>query len=115
MLLVNRLEVSDIRCHFMTRVMGSHFFTPDSRRSAASQPRISQGLRVEFDRPCWPSSCNSNVREREGAELIFGTRDQPRTPGSASTIIDGQRCERDAVVVEFPGGYIAEIHSITKK
>jgi hypothetical protein len=23
--------------------------------------------------------------------------------------------ERDAVVVRFPGGYIAEIHSITKK
>jgi predicted enzyme related to lactoylglutathione lyase len=23
--------------------------------------------------------------------------------------------ERDAVVVRFPGGYIAEIHSVTKK
>jgi len=23
--------------------------------------------------------------------------------------------ERDAVVVQFPGGYIAEIHSVTKK
>jgi hypothetical protein len=44
------LEVSDIWCHFMTRVMGSHFFTRDSRRSAASQPRISRGLRVECDR-----------------------------------------------------------------
>src|SRR6267154_5897502 len=43
-------EVSDIRCHFMTRVMGSHFFTRDSRRSAASQARISRGLRVECDR-----------------------------------------------------------------
>jgi hypothetical protein len=26
-----------------------------------------------------------------------------------------QTDERDAVVVQFPGGYIAEIHSITKK
>jgi hypothetical protein len=33
----------------MTRVMGSHFFTRDSRRSAASQPRILRGLRVECD------------------------------------------------------------------
>ena len=74
-----------LRCHFMTRVMGSHFFTRESRRSAVSQPRISRGCALSMTVPCWPSSCNSNVREREVTELIFEPRDQPRTPGRAST------------------------------
>jgi hypothetical protein len=53
----------------MTQVMGSHFFARDSRRSAASQPRILRLCALSVTVPCWPSSCISNVREREGAEF----------------------------------------------
>ena len=78
-------EVSDIRCHFMTRVMGSHFLTRDQGDLRLHSLEYREGCALSVAVRCWPSSCNSNVREREGAELLFEPCDQPGTPGSAST------------------------------
>jgi hypothetical protein len=38
-----------------------------------------------------------------------------KTAGADVLVPPYKTDERDAVVVRFPGGYIAEIHSVTKK
>jgi len=57
------------------------------------------------------------VRETMGYEVshLAETLTKAKAAGADVLVTPYKTDERDAVVVRFPGGYIAEIHSITKK
>jgi hypothetical protein len=56
-------------------------------------------------------------RETTGYEVtnLADTLTKTKTSGVDVLVPPYTTAERDAVVVQFPGGYIAEIHSVTKK
>jgi len=56
-------------------------------------------------------------REMTGYEVtnLAETLTKARTAGADVLVPPYKSDERDAVVVRFPGGYVAEIHSVTKK
>jgi hypothetical protein len=56
-------------------------------------------------------------REMTGYEVtnLTDTLTKAKAAGVEVLVLPYKTDERDAVVVQFPGGYIAEIHSITKK
>ena len=85
----NRVEVSEIKCHLMTLVIGITLLNtrPTAGRQPL-QPRISEGCALSVSVPCWPSSCNRTIREREGY-----LRAPRSTQDSAAPVQEGEMRE----------------------